>query len=371
MTTDAAKFAERFPRAAAVVARGIERGLHCGAQIYVSQHGVVLADVGIGQAAPFAAMTPQTVLPWLSAGKPLTAVLIAQLYESGRLDWDDAVARHIPEFGCRGKERITIRHLLTHTAGLGTIESDELELWWDEVIRRICAAPAAPNWIPGETAGYDPHAGWFLLGEIVQRLSGMSYKEYLTANLLVRSGMGRTWAVLDPTEHARRADELGWTWERRRGKLVPLDWHEPRHCGRLAPGSSVRGPIRELGRFYEMLLAGGAGLVASSTVRTLTARQRIGRFDQTFGHIVDFGLGFLLDSKHYAGPEHATYGYGRFCSPETFGHGGAQSSQGYCDPVRGLVVAYVFNGRPGEGPHQRRARSFNEAIYEDLGLGSL
>jgi len=93
----------------------------------------------------------------------------------------------------------------------------------------------------------------------------------------------------------------------------------------------------------------------------------VGRFDQTFGHIVDFGLGFLLDSNRY-GVETVPYGYGRDCSPQTFGHGGSQSSQGYCDPARELVVAYVFNGRPSEGQHQRRVRALHDAVSKDLKL---
>lgn len=101
----------------------------------------------------------------------------------------------------------------------------------------------------------------------------------------------------------------------------------------------------------------------------LTARHRVGEYDLTLGHAVDFGLGFIIDSNRY-GAVTVPYGYGRFCSPRTFGHGGAQCSQGYCDPEAGLVVAHAFNGRPGEGQHQRRARALNEAIYQDLGRGT-
>ena len=105
------------------------------------------------------------------------------------------------------------------------------------------------------------------------------------------------------------------------------------------------------------------------TSAALTEPQRVGKFDQTLGHLVDFGLGFLLDSNQY-GPDTVPYGYGRYCSPRTFGHGGSQCSQGYCDPEHGLVVAYIYNGRPGEGQHQRRVRALNDAIYRDLKIAS-
>jgi len=70
------------------------------------------------------------------------------------------------------------------------------------------------------------------------------------------------------------------------------------------------------------------------------------------------------------GPDTVPYGYGPHCSPRTFGHGGSQCSIGFCDPEHCLVVAWVCNGRCGEGRHQRRNRAINTAIYEDLGLAT-
>ena len=106
-------------------------------------------------------MTMETVNPWLSAAKPMTAMLMAQLVEAGQLHWDDPVASHIPEFGTRGKSAVTIRHLLTHTAGLNRVDPGWPEVAWNESIRRICAAAADPQWIIGETAGYDPWCAGF------------------------------------------------------------------------------------------------------------------------------------------------------------------------------------------------------------------
>ncbi|MFO0917106.1 MAG: serine hydrolase [Planctomycetaceae bacterium] len=162
-------------------------------------------------------------------------------------------------------------------------------------------------------------------------------------------------------------------WERKRGQMTPADWHLSNYCTRPSPGSSFRGPIRELGQFYEALLAVLDGrrddLLSRNTLQIMTSRQREGLVDRTFLHTVDFGFGVIIDSNRY-GAETVPYGYGRYCSPRTFGHGGSQSSQGYCDPECGLVVAYQFNGRPGEPQHQRRVKSLNEAIYQDLALAS-
>jgi CubicO group peptidase (beta-lactamase class C family) len=108
-----------------------------------------------------------------------------------------------------------------------------------------------------------------------------------------------------------------------------------------------------------------ATILSPQTVAAMTARHRVGEYDTTLGHVIDFGLGVIIDSNRY-GASTVPYGYGQSCSPRTFGHGGAQCSQGWCDPESGLVVAYFFNGRAGEGQHNRRTRQLNDAIAADL-----
>ena len=80
--------------------------------------------------------------------------------------------------------------------------------------------------------------------------------------------------------------------------------------------------------------------------------------DQTFGIVLDWGLGFIIDA----------FLYGSHCSARTFGHAGAQSSVGFCDPEAGLVVAMVLNGMPGPLPHNQRMLDLANSIYLDLGL---
>ncbi len=99
----------------------------------------------------------------------------------------------------------------------------------------------------------------------------------------------------------------------------------------------------------------------------MTARQREGMFDETFKHTMDWGLGLIVDSNRY-GADTVPYGFGPYSSESTYGHGGAQSSVGFCDPQHDLVAAVVFNGMPGEGKHNARIRKFLAALYEDLGL---
>ncbi len=90
----------------------------------------------------------------------------------------------------------------------------------------------------------------------------------------------------------------------------------------------------------------GARIMRPETVAAITSRQRVGMFDVTFRQTLDWGLGVILNSSHYGAA--IPYQFGPHASSATFGHGGSQSSTGFCDPERQLVVGLLFNGCPGE-----------------------
>lgn len=362
-----------LPRTRRVINDGIERGLHAGVQLYVSQRRQVIADEGIGEDRPGIPLSSDTVMPWLSAGKPLTAVAVMRLVERGLITLETRIADVIPEFGQGGKHDVSLRHVLTHTSGFRTAPNNWPHSTWSETIAGICESPLEAGWVVGETAGYHVASSWYVLGELVQRLDGRSVGTFLREELAQPIGLEDTWNALPRHEWARYGTRIGIMRQREKGETRDLPWHDALHCEACSPGGNTRGPIRELGKFYECLLDDGEGqggrLLQPESVLQMTSRQRIGRYDQTLQHSVDFGLGFIIDSKHY-GESTVPYTYGRHCSPRTFGHGGSQSSIGFADPEHQLVVAYVANCRPGEGPHQRRNRQFVEAVYEDLGLSS-
>jgi CubicO group peptidase (beta-lactamase class C family) len=90
-------------------------------------------------------------------------------------------------------------------------------------------------------------------------------------------------------------------------------------------------------------------------------------YDLTFKHVMDWGLGFVLNSNQY-GPDTVPYGYGPYASSRTYGHSGYQSSVAFADPENGLAAAIVCNGTAGEEAHNQRIRAILAALYEDLGL---
>ncbi|HEY0550856.1 MAG TPA: serine hydrolase domain-containing protein [Verrucomicrobiae bacterium] len=358
-----------FERTRDAVESGLRENLHPGAQLCVSLNGEILIDEAFGAARVGVAMHPDSLTLWFSAGKPITAVAIGQLVEHGSLKWDRRVAEVIPEFARHGKELVTLRHLLTHTVGLRHADDIDSSLSWDEQIARICELPLEENWIPGERAGYHVSGTWQLLGEIVRRVSGKPSDEFARANIFLPLGMRDSWLALSTEEVIRSGERVVFVYDTSAGSAQPKqEWNNEDGLTRCRPGGNVRGPVRELARFYNALLNAGENILQPASVRTMTSRQRAGIFDETFQFKMDWGFGFILNSNRDG--FQMPYGYGRHASRETFGHSGNQSSCAFADPRHKLVVAWACNGLPGERKHQQRQRAINNAIYEDLGLES-
>ncbi|MFY9824580.1 MAG: serine hydrolase domain-containing protein [Thermoanaerobaculia bacterium] len=363
---------ENLPRTRRAIEDGIRDRLHLGAQVYVSLGGEVQADGAVGENRPGEPLTPDHLMLWLSATKPVTAVALAQLWERGRLDLDDPVAHHIPEFGVHGKERITLRHLLTHTAGIRMLDAGWPDHPWEEILARICGMRPEPRWVPGEKAGYHTMSSWFVLGEVIRRLDGRPFDRYVREEVFEPLGLHDSWVGMPAERYNfyKSSGRLGALWNTEGPEIQDHGWDGEARCVRPNPGGNGRGPVRELGRFYEMLLArgslGGRRVLSPQTVEAMTARHRTGMVDATFKHVLDWGLGFIINSARY-GPETVPYGYGHHASPRTFGHSGYRSSVGFADPERGLAVALAFNGTPSNERHEARIRSVLDALYEDLG----
>lgn len=364
--------ADVLPRAGQLILEGIEQRLHRGMQVYVSRDFVPLADFALGWNGDDDPLSADHLLPWLSAGKPVTALAVLQLAARGLVDVEGPVAEVIPEFAAAGKEGVTVQHLLIHTGGLKPVATGWPHLETEEIVSRICAAPLRHGATAGSHAAYDPARSWFVLGEIVRRRDGRPVEEYVRQEILLPLEMQDSWLALPEGEFSRYGRRLGFTYTTTSGTAEPTKSHLWETCRQPSPGGSMRGPIRELGWFYEMLLRGGStreghSLLPAAWLQSMMQRQREGKFDETFQHVVDIGWGVLINSNRY-GPETIPYGFGRHAGEQAVGHGGAQSAIGFMDPENQLVVAAVANGMPGEEAHNRRFREILTAVYEDLEL---
>ena len=176
-----------------VIQEGISEGLHLGAQVYVSQKGEPVLDEILGESRPDEPMTGAHLMLWMSSSKPVAAVAIGQLWERGLLSLDDRVSDHIPEFGSRGKEGVTIRHLLTHTGGIRMVDVGWPRVPWEEIIAKICRGRLEPRWVPGGTAGYHLMTSWFILGELVRRADGRAFETYVRQEIFEPLEMLDSW----------------------------------------------------------------------------------------------------------------------------------------------------------------------------------
>ncbi len=364
-----------LPSAVAVIERGIDARLHLGAQLYVSRGGVTVADLAFGESREGVAMTPDTLMLWMSSIKPVTAIAIGQIWEQGRIALDDPVARYLPEFAANGKDRVTIRHVLTHTGGFpGAIyqwSSDP----WDRIIAQVCAASLEPGWVPGERMGYHVASGWYVLAEIVRRIDGRPYSSYVREAIFEPLGMRDTWLGMPPNRYAEYAQArriAPMHFATGMSKPVPHSyefWSDSAQALAICrPGGSARGPIHDLGRFYDAMLSGGGGIIRTQTIEAIAARHVVGMRDHTSGYPLDRGLGVVIDSKQYC---NSAAWFGNRCSRRTWGHAGYVSSVGFADPENRIVVALAFNGML-EGQdlrHDARAIATIDAVYQDLGIG--
>ena len=356
--------------AIAVIGEGIRRGLHLGAQVYVSIDGKAVADLGVGEARAGVPMTPESMVIWFSMTKPSVAVAVAQLWERGLLELDDRVIEHVPEFGAHGKDTITLRHLLTHTAGIRDADAINStapgHAYWDEIVAGICAAAPEADWIPGQRAGYHLTSGMTILAEVVRRIDGRRFEQYVREEIYEPLGMDDCWVGMTPEQVAAYDERLGTMHHTASGTAVPLDMFDTvESLGRCVPGGGGRGPVRQLARLYEALLGGGAldgrRVLSPQTVEAMTARHRVGLYDETFHALCDWGLGVAIDA----------FAMGRHASPRSFGHGGALSAISFADPECGLVAVVQTNGMCSNDDHYVRLADITTALYLDLGLAAV
>jgi CubicO group peptidase (beta-lactamase class C family) len=359
-----------LPRTRELIERGIADGLHTGAQLFTSIGGRPSGSLALGESRPGVPMTDDTLVLWLSSTKPVAAVAIMQLRERGLCFLDDPVAQHLPEFAQRGKDAVTIRHLLTHTGGFRMVDLGPPGTPTSEIIDRICAAGLERGWVPGEKAGYHPHTSWYILGELVRLIDGREFSAYVRSEIFELLDMHDCWVGMPADRAASYGDRIAPMPNTAKGGGSIHPRSSPTGVLDGEPGAGGYGPMNQLAHLYEMFLGGGERhghrVLSAESVAMMTSPQRIGMFDESFKRVIDWGLGLIINSRQYS--ENPPYGYGIHASPRAFGHSGRESSVGMADPEYQLVIALEFNGMPGELRHQKRAEAALAAVYEDLEL---
>lgn len=326
-------------RVIAELERGRQLGWHTGAQLYASVNGVPRLDLATGTARPAVPMTTKTIVEWASATKPITCTALSILWQRGQLDLDDPVRQHLPEF--TGKDAVTVKDLLTHTAGLTTTITGQASA--AEYVADICASPRS-----GQRFAYNSIAMW-LVAEIVSRLAGRSFDDFVREEIFTPAGMTDCWFVMPMNVYDHLEPRLAILPGIPRSGTAPwVTW------GR--PTGGIHGPINQLARFYESL----DRLLTPSTLAAMTFPHIANQYDELLQATVSRGLGFALTSTN---PAHA---YGDRPSPSTFGHGGQTWSTAFTDPTHNLVAAVYWNGPATPAIHAQRVPRLLNALYSEL-----
>ena len=177
--------------------------------VLVADHGQIVYEKGFGYAnfewkAP---NTPDTKFRIGSVTKPFTAILIWQQVEAGKIDLDAPVTKYLPEYRKDTGDKILVRHLLTHTSGIPTYIGADIEKWTSPIprpqfMRQYCSGDLES--IPGAEFGYN-NCGYYLLAEILERVTGKTYAELLRERITGPLDMRDTGVDDGQTVLAKRA----------------------------------------------------------------------------------------------------------------------------------------------------------------------
>src|SRR2546426_11011682 len=198
----------RFAVVREAFAANFEAGREVGASFAATVDGEPVVDLwgGHADAARTRPWARDTIVNVFSTTKAMTALCAHMLADRGRLDLDAPVARYWPEFARAGKERITTRHLLTHSAGLAALRRSlptEALYDWTRMVEALAAE--TPWWEPGSANGYHAMTYRYLVGEVVRRLTGKTLGKFLRDE--VTAPLGADFHIgLAPSEDARVAE---------------------------------------------------------------------------------------------------------------------------------------------------------------------
>jgi CubicO group peptidase (beta-lactamase class C family) len=342
-------------------------GLYPALALCVRRRGVVVIDRSIGHLRGNAPddgrdgdrviATPATLFNLFSASKAVTAMLIHLLDQRDLLHLDDPVAHYIPEFGRHGKDRITIRHVLTHRAGIPQIPRDQVDIELlahpGEILQLLC--DARPQWSPGRRLAYHALTGGFVLGAVIERVTGRDVRRFLRDEVLDPLGFD----AFDYGVRPHRLPDVALNAFTGPPLLPPLSTlikralsvgvedavrlsNDARFLGAVVPAGNVIATANETSRFMQLLLDGGeldgVRVFEKRTIGRAVAEDSYLEVDLTLGLPIRYSMGFMLGSRVAS-----LYGLE---TPRAFGHLGFTNVMMYADPERDVAVAVMTSGKP-------------------------
>ena len=158
--------------------------LGCSFSVNISGHTVIDLYGGYTSPSKTSPWTPSTLCPVFSSTKNVVSLSLLHLASTGKISLNDKVSKYWPEFASHGKENVEIRMLISHTSGApGWIDDMTLEDLCDTPTATAKLAAQKPCWEPGTQSGYHCWSHGHLAGEIIQRVTGLSLKQYIAQEI--------------------------------------------------------------------------------------------------------------------------------------------------------------------------------------------
>jgi CubicO group peptidase (beta-lactamase class C family) len=365
-----------------------QAGMHPAIQLCLRHNGRVVLNRAIGHGwgnapddPPDAAQVPVTTeTPFCaySAAKAITTTVVHMLVERGYFSLDDRVCDYLAGYTSYGKDRTTIRHVMTHSAGVPfpTGPRPDLKRMDDSDYAREMLGKLKPLYRPGLVHIYHGLTWGPLVREIVSAATGKNIRDILAAEIL--DPLGFRWTNYGVAEQdvprvapshvtgkplpapiaAAFRTAVGGTMQ----QIIPFS-NTSRFLTGVVPSSNTVSTAYELSRFAEILRRGGeldgVRVMQPETLRAAVAESRRLRPDLAVGLApLRWGTGYMLGSKRF-GP------FGRN-APAAFGHTGLTNIAVWADPERGLAAGLISSGKSGRHPEANRYTALLDRITAEI-----
>jgi CubicO group peptidase (beta-lactamase class C family) len=391
---------ERLERLRATMQQYVDEGRVSGLVTYIARSGRVVHLEAFGKADVEAGMPMKTdsIFRIASQTKAFTSVALMMLVEEGRIGLADPVSRFIPAFRkttvavpppagavegtpvsvVPAKREITIRDLLTHTAGIGYGSGPAATQWkaagiqgWyfadrsepvAAVVERMAALPMDAQ--PGEKYVYGYNTD--ILGVVVEKVSGLTLAEFIDKRIAGPLQLRDTRFYLPPAQKTRLAAVYSarddGTIERATDPKTGQGHYVEGPRVAFSGGAGLLSTARDYGRFLQMVLNGGEldgeRLLSPKTVELMTANHVGTLFAERGANDAGMGFGLGFDVVLDLGRN------GRYGSPGAFGWGGAYHTNYWADPQEKLVALVMVQLLPaGNSDLQRKFRAL---VYQSI-----
>lgn len=361
---------ERLARIDAMCEKAVSEGNIPGAVALVARNGKIVYWKAFGMADNQSgrSLKKDDIFRIASMSKAITSTAVMMLWEEGKFKLDDPISKYIPEFKnpqvlksfkysdvsyttVPASGEITIRHLLTHTSGLGygQIDKDErfkliyqkagiIDLFTtenidlEENITKLAKLPLHHN--PGEKYTYS--IGFEVLGYFVEKMSGMPYDEFMRKRLFDPLGMEDTWFYL-PEEKAKRLVSVQHTPDEGKWDRYPVTFYDPDFPIKGAKryfsgGAGLCSTAKDYATFMQMYLNGGelngVRILSRTTIQTMLCNQIGNLRGKNFNRY--YGLTFSITNE-------IGQSVGGMGSVGSLYSGGYFNTQGFADPKDGYI----------------------------------